>query len=148
MAESTIPKPYSDLIDWLMEIDKKTLEDHSWGFVRPYFVGELYPLFPEDCNAIRVDPVEDGVRIRTPLTEDGFKPTYKPIDYKWYIQSFIWKAKAHRAKELAGFKCQLCNANQELHAHHRTYDQLGFEKIEDITVLCADCHAKFHNKIR
>ena len=66
------------------------------------------------------------------------------IDYKRYICSPEWKEKADAAKTSAGWRCQLCNSKGQLHAHHRTYERLGIEEPGDITVLCADCHARFH----
>ena len=72
------------------------------------------------------------------------------VDYKEYLASDDWKNKADAAKESADYRCQLCNKHKNeavLHAHHRTYERLGAERPGDITVLCADCHAKFHDKI-
>ena len=65
------------------------------------------------------------------------------IDYYTYIQSDEWKAKATAAKEAAGWRCQICNRPSsavQLEAHHRTYERLGHERPDDITVLCRDCH--------
>lgn len=68
----------------------------------------------------------------------------KRIDYYEYIQSEEWKEKALQAKERAGWRCQVCNRSADesltLDAHHRTYERLGNELHEDITVLCRDCH--------
>lgn len=71
------------------------------------------------------------------------------ISYQEYINSAAWKFRADQAKERAGGRCQLCNKTDwkgTLHAHHRTYERLGHELPEDITVLCPSCHAKFHDK--
>lgn len=70
------------------------------------------------------------------------------IDYYEYIKSDEWRAKADAAKERAGFRCQVCNAGLGivLHAHHRTYERLGNELPEDITVLCKRCHYTFHKR--
>lgn len=65
------------------------------------------------------------------------------INYFAYIRSPEWKAKAEEAKARANNRCQVCNksrAEVQLDAHHRTYENLGNEKQEDITVLCRDCH--------
>lgn len=65
------------------------------------------------------------------------------LDYRAYIQSDEWKIKASAAKERAGWRCQVCNKSQHetiLDAHHRTYERLGHELSDDITVLCRDCH--------
>lgn len=70
------------------------------------------------------------------------------IDYQQYIQSPAWKRKAARAKARSGHRCQVCNSPDNLEAHHRTYERLGHERPGDITVLCAECHSRFHNKRR
>lgn len=31
-----------------------------------------------------------------------------------------------------------------IHVHHRTYERIGQERIADLEVLCAGCHAKHH----
>jgi 5-methylcytosine-specific restriction endonuclease McrA len=67
----------------------------------------------------------------------------RSIVYRLYILSPTWKAKADAAKKRAGYRCQVCNGKKRLEAHHRTYDNLGHEKPEDITVLCHDCHELF-----
>ena len=62
------------------------------------------------------------------------------VNYYEYIKSAEWKSKADAAKERAGGRCQVCNKTGNLNAHHRTYERLGKELPEDITVLCRDCH--------
>lgn len=68
------------------------------------------------------------------------------INYKTYLESTHWYMVSERAKKGAGYRCQLCNKGGELHAHHRTYENIGHEKLSDIVVLCRKCHANFHNK--
>jgi hypothetical protein len=68
------------------------------------------------------------------------------INYDNYIQSTTWREKATKAKERVGWRCQVCNRHKDeitLDAHHRTYERLGEELPEDITVLCRDCHSLF-----
>jgi hypothetical protein len=68
------------------------------------------------------------------------------IDYNTYINSPEWRAKANAAKQRAGNRCQVCNrpsSEIQLNAHHRTYERLGNENPDDITVLCRDCHKLF-----
>lgn len=69
--------------------------------------------------------------------------------YNEYLNSAEWKEKAREAKIRSGWRCQVCNQqgdNTQLHAHHRTYDRIGNELAQDITVLCQDCHKLFHGK--
>jgi 5-methylcytosine-specific restriction endonuclease McrA len=73
---------------------------------------------------------------------------YQPVNYYEYIVSDEWRTKAIEAKKRAGWKCQVCNkpgTALTLKAHHRTYERLGHENPEDITVLCSGCHEKFHD---
>jgi hypothetical protein len=66
------------------------------------------------------------------------------VNYRKYITSPEWKRKAAAAKKRAGYRCQICNRGRKdgvrLDAHHRTYERLGHERPEDITVLCHACH--------
>jgi hypothetical protein len=76
------------------------------------------------------------------LSDFGYELDHKLI-YAEYIRSDTWKAKADSAKERARYRCQVCNGNDRLEAHHRTYARLGDEIPEDITVLCHKCHEKY-----
>jgi 5-methylcytosine-specific restriction endonuclease McrA len=70
------------------------------------------------------------------------------VNYDEYIRSDAWKSRAAKARRRAGDRCQVCNSDQRpLHVHHRTYERLGNEKPHDLTALCAECHALFHNRV-
>lgn len=74
--------------------------------------------------------------------------TNKPTDYNEYIKSPEWREKAEEAKARTGNRCQVCNrsrAEVQLDAHHRTYQRLGNELPEDITVLCRECHQLYED---
>lgn len=65
--------------------------------------------------------------------------------YLDYLQSEAWKIRREMALEAAGYACQLCPATRKLDVHHRTYSRLFGERLADLTVLCRDCHGKFHD---
>lgn len=70
------------------------------------------------------------------------------INHKEYIKSEEWDIKRKTKLKEANYKCQLCAENQtELHVHHNNYDNLGYEDMSDLIVLCKDCHSKFHDKL-
>ena len=69
-------------------------------------------------------------------------------NYKEYLNTKRWKDLAQKRKALVGNRCQLCNETGILHLHHRTYENLGCEKDEDLIVLCAKCHFSFHVNIK
>ena len=69
------------------------------------------------------------------------------VDYDEYIKSPEWEETYRKAKERAGYRCQLCNRKRSystLHTHDRTYERLGLEFDEDLIVLCQKHHGKFH----
>ena len=67
------------------------------------------------------------------------------LKYQDYLKTDHWKSISEKAKRMAKNRCQLCNSNGELHAHHRTYERRGFEEMSDLIVLCAICHARHHS---
>ncbi len=79
------------------------------------------------------------------------KKTTQSLDYYHYINSSEWRAKAEEAKARTNNRCQICNksrAEVQLEAHHRTYERLGNELPEDITVLCRNCHQLYEDERR
>jgi hypothetical protein len=67
------------------------------------------------------------------------------MDYQDYLKSAHWQRLRRIALEKAKHRCQLCNVNNvQLDVHHRTYERLGCEYIEDLTVLCCTCHERHH----
>lgn len=66
-------------------------------------------------------------------------------EYKEYLQSKEWAIRRQACLERFGGQCALCE-NKAWHVHHRTYDRVGHEHINDLTALCGECHAKFHGK--
>ena len=70
------------------------------------------------------------------------------VRYEEYIQSDKWRERSDQAKERAFQACLLCNVGRkykELHAHHLTYERLGDEPLEDLFVVCRDCHEMLHD---
>jgi hypothetical protein len=66
------------------------------------------------------------------------------MPYRAYLLTAHWRTTSSAAKERAGNRCQLCNGTQHLETHHRTYERRGCEEDGDLTVLCDECHGKFH----
>lgn len=71
----------------------------------------------------------------------------KNMEYQSFLKTPYWKAIAAHTKYKAGYRCQVCNSPYDLVTHHRNYGVHGFEHfyIQDLTVLCNNCHSKFHN---
>jgi len=73
----------------------------------------------------------------------------RKITYNDYLESAAWRTLVKQKLVDAEFRCQVCNSQQHLHVHHRTYRNRGRENLKDLTVLCQECHSLFHrhNKI-
>ncbi len=92
------------------------------------------------------------------------------VDYRAYIRSPAWARKrAHKVlrdgklDELAKLviarsgrftntvfvACERCGDRHnvwQLEFHHKTYERLGHELLEDLEMLCPECHARQHGK--
>jgi len=68
------------------------------------------------------------------------------MPYHEYLRSPEWANVRKAALRKAGYHCQLCYADGQLHVHHKTYDiKRGEEHWHDaIIVLCEECHRRFH----
>lgn len=76
---------------------------------------------------------------------DLYNKEKRKTEYQEYLNSDHWKQIRLKALKRAGYKCQLCASNKELNVHHNTYKNKGHENLNDLVVLCRDCHKKFHN---
>ena len=64
-------------------------------------------------------------------------------EYDRYRNSSAWKAKRKARLEMDKHTCQRCGCEGEV-VHHRTYDNIGNEKMEDLETLCSWCHKRIH----
>lgn len=77
------------------------------------------------------------------------KPQKRPFvvpPYHEYIVSPEWKKIRISALKESGFQCSICKSPDNLHVHHKHYRTLGRETLEDLQVLCQDCHAIEHER--
>ena len=70
------------------------------------------------------------------LKELGFKT------YSAYTASDWWREV--RAKYEGDGRCTTCDSSDALSLHHRTYENLGNEKRDDLVWLCSTCHLSIH----
>lgn len=68
-------------------------------------------------------------------------------DYRAYIQSPEWRnvRKRFLASKLSK-DCAGCGAKyaKGFHLHHRSYKNLGVERLMDLVVVCPSCHDRIH----
>lgn len=69
------------------------------------------------------------------------------MPYGEYLKTRHWQHFRQEALKFFQHKCQLCNDKiKQLDVHHKTYENLGCETFNDVTVLCNDCHKVHHCK--
>jgi 5-methylcytosine-specific restriction endonuclease McrA len=69
------------------------------------------------------------------------------MNYQNYLQSDEWKKRRGKALTYWGHRCAICNSGKYLDVHHRTYANIGKEKMTDLIVLCRKCHTLYHDKL-
>lgn len=63
--------------------------------------------------------------------------------YDRYRNSSDWKAKRKARLEMDKYRCRRCGLDGDV-VHHRTYENIGNEKMEDLETLCSWCHKRIH----
>lgn len=64
--------------------------------------------------------------------------------YLEYLQSDLWKQKKVEALSVMGNFCKICGSKKNINVHHRSYDRIGEELVEDLSILCKSCHKMIH----
>lgn len=70
----------------------------------------------------------------------------KKVNYKKYILSQDWKKKRQQVFDLRGKECEQCGSEHYIQVHHLNYENLGKEKMEDLQILCYQCHMSKHDE--
>lgn len=55
-----------------------------------------------------------------------------------------WKSIRAKAMLRAKGICERCGRKKRLYAHHKTYEREGEELLEDILMVCSQCHSIIH----
>ncbi len=63
-----------------------------------------------------------------------------------YLSSPQWFNLKQSRLSVADNVCEHCGSSMSLECHHITYENLGDENINDLAILCFDCHTELHEK--
>lgn len=83
------------------------------------------------------------------LNDNSNDIKYEHMTYQKYLKTDYWKAFRQKALEHYGRRCDWCGSQGNsiiLHVHHVRYDKWFDEKLENVILLCSDCHRKAHGK--
>lgn len=67
--------------------------------------------------------------------------------YRAYLASPEWRRKRWAALQHHGRHCGVCRTRHNLHVHHKTYARLFRELMDDLEILCEECHRMHHGII-
>ena len=77
------------------------------------------------------------------------KARHEGVDYAVHLGGLYWRRIRYRKFIAVDWICERCGDQPaELEAHHRHYDTLGFEEIDDLEALCGECHRLEHDRHR
>lgn len=93
----------------------------------------------------RPPTIADIRRLVAPSSPDELAGNHV-ASYSEYLKSEHWLHVRERALKAAKYMCVVCGSSGQLDVHHRSYERLGNEDEDDVTVLCGDCHRTFHGK--
>ncbi|MBA2708038.1 MAG: hypothetical protein H0U59_09565 [Gemmatimonadaceae bacterium] len=68
----------------------------------------------------------------------------RQLPYREYLKTHHWHIIRRAALDHYGNACLLCGETGKADVHHRTYERRGQERLHDLTILCRDCHGRFH----
>lgn len=68
--------------------------------------------------------------------------------YTQYINSRDWQLKRREVLKRDNHQCQTCLNTENLEIHHKTYERLGDENLDDLITLCTHCHEAITSSIR
>ena len=72
----------------------------------------------------------------------------KWMSYTEYLKSNHWINLRNRFLKYSNNKCGICQSQQKLQVHHRTYKNKGCEEYKDLIVLCKKCHELYHKSTK
>lgn len=64
--------------------------------------------------------------------------------YETYLKSMRWHLLRVKVLTRDEYKCASCKSTDTLQLHHRHYQTLGEESLDDVITLCKTCHKLFH----
>lgn len=119
--------------------------------------GQVYNGACDDCYIMQKmgDPFMEDHPYAPKQSSFGVCPTCHkscPLGkacYTCYMDSEEWvTAKERKFRTVPVKECELCSSTNNLDIHHATYDNLGDEKMDDLQILCHECHIETYHARR
>lgn len=69
-------------------------------------------------------------------------------EYAAYLRSPHWRRLRKRYQAERPWACDICEDDERLELHHKTYDRVGDGQLDDLIPLCQRCHSLLHQLVR
>ena len=143
--------PEDLFIPALNETAKETMKGFdSWG---EWEATQCRRKLPPEYHIIESDNIKRwAIRLRkagklegTGKGNSGKRPVQDPKgNYAKYLTGEHWRWFRQVMLKFWNYRCALCNSLAELEVYHRSYDNVGRERLNDCIVLCNTCHRRVH----
>ena len=71
--------------------------------------------------------------------------SYDKQKYDDYLLSAEWYVKKQQTFKRDRHQCRKCYSEKNLKVHHKSYQSLFDENLDDLITLCGSCHTKLHD---
>lgn len=61
--------------------------------------------------------------------------------YSLYTRSERWLRIKEKKFKQVGKICEICKSKERIVVHHKTYERVTYEKMDDLQILCRECHS-------
>ncbi len=84
----------------------------------------------------------------TKIVDDDESEQLLNLKYKVFLRTNYWDWVRQAVLIKVGKRCQRCGRKGKLQVHHKTYEHRGKEHlfIDDLEVLCRNCHCLAHSE--
>ena len=96
-----------------------------------------------DIKTVDIEILKTYAKDNTVLEE-----AINKMPYSVFLKTQYWRSITKYLRDKTGHKCQICGKENNLQVHHKTYLHHGKEVfyLEDLIVLCDNCHHNEHTK--
>lgn len=68
------------------------------------------------------------------------------MTYEEYLQTPHWQKIKQQIYKKRNGECEKCRKRYTLQVHHKTYKNIGHEKLSELSLLCKGCHYRTHRR--